>query len=169
MQGYIRQLPTLSCRPSAHTSSSTSLSPFARSPTSSFMISPLSASSRTNSHSHMALISPNSSLTISEGQNSTLSTPAKDKNTTRYMFTDQEIELVTRNIEDILQFHEAFVAELQRALSPLGFCMVPDGWEANDPDIHVRQKKGIGPPEQNVEAAIAIVSKKFATQVCFFA
>lgn len=82
------------------------------------------------------------------------------------MFSDQEIELVTRNIEEILQFHEAFVDDLRAALTPLGFCMVPeDGWEMTNP-LHVRQKKKeIGQPEQNLEAAIAIVSKKFTTQV----
>jgi hypothetical protein len=82
------------------------------------------------------------------------------------MFSDQEIELVTRNIEEILQFHEVFVDELRAALTPLGFCMVPeDGWEMTN-SLHASQeKKGISQPEQNLEAAIAIVSKKFTTQV----
>jgi hypothetical protein len=72
----------------------------------------------------------------------------------RFLFTDSELELVTRNAEDILQLHELFVRELQVALEPLGFVM--------EEDIHKPPT-----PEQldNLESAIRVVSAKFATEV----
>lgn len=81
------------------------------------------------------------------------------------MFSDEEIELVTRNIEEILQFHEIFVDDLRRALKPLGFSMATIEDVADI--IHSRQKKGIGVIDHVLEAAIAVVSKTFKTQVRF--
>jgi hypothetical protein len=79
------------------------------------------------------------------------------------MFSDDEIDLVTRNIEEILDFHEVFVDELRIALVPLGFSMVSDRSEVGDA-LHTRQK-GNGPPEPPLEAAIAAVSNMFTRQV----
>lgn len=79
------------------------------------------------------------------------------------MFSDNEIELVTRNIEEILSFHEAFIDELRTALIPLGFSMF-DGPEAGGV-LHTRQKEGIGPPEYQLEEAITVVSKTFTRRV----
>jgi hypothetical protein len=79
------------------------------------------------------------------------------------MFSDDELELVTRNIEEILRFHEVFVDELRTALIPLGFSMSYDGSEAGDM-LHMK-KKGIGPPEPPLEAAIAVISEIFTHQV----
>lgn len=82
------------------------------------------------------------------------------------MFSDQEVELVTRNIEEILQFHEAFIDELRVELTPLGFCMISEDGREMTNASHIKQKQ-TGHPEQNLEAAIGIVSKKFTNQVGF--
>jgi hypothetical protein len=74
------------------------------------------------------------------------------------MFSNEEVELVTRNIEEILHFHEDFVDELRTALMPLGFFMSSNGSEGNDA-LH------IGSPELHLEAAIEVVSKMFTRQV----
>lgn len=79
------------------------------------------------------------------------------------MFADEEVDAVTRNIEEILQFHEQFVEELRASLKPHGFTMTAVADVADT--MQFRQKKGIGPIDRNLEAAITIVSKKFATQV----
>lgn len=140
------------------------ISPFSRSPTSaSFSIPSIPSHSRANSYSQLPVTSPASSAASPEGQAPT--PPAKEKNATRYMFSDEEIELVTRNIEEILQFHEIFVDDLRRALKPLGFSMATIEDVADI--IHSRQKKGIGVIDHVLEAAIAVVSKTFKTQVRF--
>ncbi|KAJ2931646.1 hypothetical protein H1R20_g5364, partial [Candolleomyces eurysporus] len=75
----------------------------------------------------------------------------------RFLFTDGELELVTRNAEDILQLHERFVRELQDVLKPLGYIM--------EEDIHEPPT-----PEQldNLDSAIRLVSAKFATEASRF-
>lgn len=80
------------------------------------------------------------------------------------MFSDDEIELVTRNIEEILNFHEVFVDELRSTLIPLGFSIVSDRSQLTD-TLHSIQKKVIEPAESPLEAAIVVVSKMFTRQV----
>ncbi|KAF5358952.1 hypothetical protein D9758_004744 [Tetrapyrgos nigripes] len=83
------------------------------------------------------------------------------KETKKYLFTEFEVDILTRNAEQMLLFHEQFVEELKLAIAPLGF---PDlessskNWESTiSPD---KYREGIG----NVDAGIAMVSTKFAIE-----
>lgn len=49
----------------------------------------------------------------------------------RQIFSTADIDLITRNAEDILNFHEQLVHELQTLVSSLGFPMVLDGAGSN--------------------------------------
>lgn len=92
--------------------------------------------------------------------------PHKDKHTSRYMFSDKEIDLVTRNVEDIFHFHLDFVDDLRMVLEPLGFSVTSDRSESTVV-LHSKEKKGIGPPVDALEAAIAAVTSEFKSQVSF--
>jgi len=83
----------------------------------------------------------------------------KDKGLSRYLFTDAEIVLLTRNAEEVLQLHEHFVQELEAVVTPLGFSMLFH--EAAS--YMVMQKEA---EIESVDAAIGAVSTKFATEVC---
>ena len=77
------------------------------------------------------------------------------------MFTDHEIELLTRNGEVLLLLHEHFVGELRMVLEPLGFFMGDD-----KSFLGVDQSSGHGRFHLgNLNEAIRIVSTKFATEV----
>ena len=80
----------------------------------------------------------------------------------RYMFSDEQLEIVTRNIEDILFFHEQFVSQLREDLLPLGFSMTDNR--------EVGKAKGQdsamdGATDDGFEAAITAVTKIFTSQV----
>lgn len=45
----------------------------------------------------------------------------------RRVFSPADLGLITRNMEDILKFHEQLVCELRALVSPLGFPMILDG------------------------------------------
>lgn len=80
------------------------------------------------------------------------------------MFSDEEIDLVTRNVEDLLHFHQGFVQDLQIALEPLGFSLISEG--SDDPVlVYSREEKGIGPPGDALECAIAVVAEKIKHHV----
>ena len=82
------------------------------------------------------------------------------KSSARYLFSDQEVELLTRNAEELLQLHEHFVQELHTELAPLGFLMhAPQGTSTEDVRCQMEYI-------QNTDAAIRAVSTKFATEVC---
>ncbi|KAF9534700.1 hypothetical protein CPB83DRAFT_888675 [Crepidotus variabilis] len=74
----------------------------------------------------------------------------------RYVFSNHEIELLTRNAEDILRLHEHFVRELEVVLKPLGYAMDDD--ENHHDYEHLA----------NLDTAIRIVSTKFATEASRF-
>jgi len=141
LQVYFRVLPILISR--------THGSPFCRA----------SSGPWVNSYSHaVALSSSIAPLDNAASQTSSLNTAhAKEhtKSSARYLFTDQEVELLTRNAEELLQLHEHFVQELRADLAPLGFLMhAPQGAEDD-------KRQGT----QNTDAAIRVVSTKFATEV----
>lgn len=97
-----------------------------------------------------------SSATTTETQNASSSVPVSAKESSkiqsRYLFTDSEIETLTRNAEEILQLHEHFVRELRTILEPLSFTMDQDQDKGHQ---HI----------DNLDAAIRAVSTKFATEV----
>ncbi|KAL0067588.1 hypothetical protein AAF712_005303 [Marasmius tenuissimus] len=84
-----------------------------------------------------------------------------EKTVARHLFTDMEVEMLTRNAEEVLQFHERFVKELKISMDSLGIPMetADDLRTSNDP-IPERLMPGV----DNVDAAIAAVSTKFATE-----
>ena len=111
------------------------------------------------SYAQLQAAALSSSITLPEAQNASFSTPisAKESSKTqpRYLFTDSEIDALTRNAEEILQLHEHFVRELRVILEPLGFTMDQD---QDDSHQHI----------DNLDAAIRAVSTKFATEVSHY-
>ncbi|THV08383.1 Dbl homology domain-containing protein [Dendrothele bispora CBS 962.96] len=99
-------------------------------------------------------------LVIDQPSPATLIQREREKNVVRHLLTDSEVDTLTRNAEEMLQFHEQFVEELKLAMTPLGFPveLITRDWESIiSPD---KYREGIG----NVDAGIAIVSTKFATE-----
>ncbi|KAF7301818.1 DH domain-containing protein [Mycena indigotica] len=130
---YLRHLPTL-CR----TQSTFSLSP-----------------SRNSSTTHL----PKTMTTVlsDQGLNPLTSISTKPKSSARPLFTSREVDILARNVEQVLQLHENFVQELCVALSPFGFTMESDPALTSDkPQIH------------NLDDAISVVSTKFATEASRF-
>jgi hypothetical protein len=145
LQVYLRILPILVSR--------TPGSPFGRA-------SSFTSGSWVNSYSHAAALSSPIALPDSTASQTSNTAHAKEqtKSSARYLFTDQEVELLTRNAEELLQLHEHFVQELRTDLAPLGFLMhTPQGTD----DVKCQEER-----IQNTDAAIRTVSTKFATEVC---
>ncbi|KAG5648921.1 hypothetical protein DXG03_000270 [Asterophora parasitica] len=151
---YLRILPTLTCRPPPTT-------PFGRA-SSSFTSSPWVNS---YSHIHVAALSTSSTaVSDSAGTQSLNSSQTKEfpKASPRYLFTNHEVEILTRNAEEILQLHEQFVRELRKEVAPLGFPM--EAYVRSD-DLAMAKSSAVS----NADAAIRIVSTKFATESSRFA
>lgn len=77
----------------------------------------------------------------------------------RHIFTNSEVDALTRNAEEVLQFHENFVEELRTAMAPFGFRMELSSERSVDEILEGST--------QNIDEGIAIVSAKFATEVCY--
>ncbi|KAK0242610.1 hypothetical protein EDD85DRAFT_925870 [Armillaria nabsnona] len=147
---YLRNLSTVTCRtPSSsafgRTSSFTSAS---RSSSNTHLHSPLSASS--GNLSDLQSLQPLTTITLKDS-----------KAQPRYLFTNSDIELLARNAEEVLQFHENFVEEIRAALTPLGFPV--ESTEKLGTDLGIGNG-GI----DNLEACISFVSTKFATEASRF-
>ncbi|KAF9481823.1 Dbl homology domain-containing protein [Pholiota conissans] len=144
---YLRNLPTLAARPL--TSSST----FGRA-SSSFTSGPW-----IHSYTQLQATALASSATLPDTAQSAASSASikePSKSNSRYLFSDSELESLTRNSEDILLLHEHFVRELAEVLKPLGLSM-----DMREDDLgHSR----LG----NLGAAIRTVSTKFATEASRF-
>jgi len=112
-----------------------------------------------HSYSQLQAVAVSSSSNLPETQNSTIpgsvSTKEPSRASSRYLFSDAELEILTRNAEEILQLHEHFVRELRIVLEPLGIIM-----EHEDEDYGHRHLA-------QLDAAIRAVSTKFATEVIF--
>ncbi|KAF9464392.1 hypothetical protein BDZ94DRAFT_1321048 [Collybia nuda] len=146
---YLRILPTLVSR------SPTTVSTFTRA-SSSFASNPWA-----NSYSHLHVTALSSATTLADTSNNSNGLQIKEHNkgTPRYLFTDQEIELLTRNAEDILQLHEQFVRELRDEMSTIGFPM-----EVHESPLERHQADF----SRKTNAAIRAVSTKFATEASRF-
>jgi len=140
---YLRNLPTLAAR------SLTTSSTFGRA-SASFTSGPW-----VHSYTQLQAAAISSSATLPETQNFSSSTSSvkEPKTNSRYLFSDTELESLTRNAEEILQLHEHFVKELRHVLEPLDFAMEHDNEQG-----YVQ----FG----NLDSAIRAVSTKFATEVC---
>ncbi|KAF8076556.1 hypothetical protein FPV67DRAFT_1407681 [Lyophyllum atratum] len=151
---YLRILPTLVCRPPPSTTFSRASSSFTSSPW-------------VNSYTHIHAVALSaSSVTISDSSASqspsSSQTKESHKSIQRYLFTSQEVELLTRNAEEILQLHEQFVRELRADMNPLGFDMAAC---QRSEDLEKTHSQAL----QNTDAAIRVVSTKFATEASRFA
>jgi hypothetical protein len=145
----LRNLPTLVMRSLCSTSTFAS---FTTGPSSSWMHS---------STSHA------SSITGQSTELSNVPTPPSTSSyykapSSRFLFTDHEVELLTRNGEEILQLHEHFVKELCMVLEPLGFSSESDEYKGPR-EAHIADLLQLA----NVDEAIRVVSTKFSTEVVF--
>ncbi|ESK94419.1 hypothetical protein Moror_8077 [Moniliophthora roreri MCA 2997] len=149
---YLRNISTLRRNPSSSTfGRNSSFSALSRNSSSSQMTGSMSSSTGHGLDVHG--LQPLTSITTSAKE--------KEKSPARYLFTDTEVEMLTRNAEDVLQFHERFVEELKLSMSGLGIPMEPvDGTMSSDESRAEKSRPGIA----NVDAGIAVVSTKFATE-----
>ncbi|KAJ7682630.1 hypothetical protein DFH06DRAFT_1161694 [Mycena polygramma] len=112
------------------------------------------SASRTNSYTQL----PKTSVLSDQALHPLTTIHAKSKPSSRHLFTASEIDLLTRNAEEVLQLHEDFVEQLRAAVLPLGFRV---------------ELPGVGDFEEkelirNIDAAIGEISTKFATEASRF-
>jgi hypothetical protein len=161
LQVYLRLLPILTNRPSSvlHGSSSNlNLGHFSR-PSSTHAIYPLTTSLRTQSYPHLSgstQLTSAPSSTESYGASAPSAYPGreKDKYAIRHLFSPSDLDTITRNAEEILEFHERLVRELRAVVSPFGFPMSLGG----KPDVNHAQSHA-------VQRAINAVSAVFIDHV----
>ncbi|KIY67957.1 Dbl homology domain-containing protein [Cylindrobasidium torrendii FP15055 ss-10] len=136
---FIRQLPTVTARPSG--------SAFSRN--SSFTTAP-------RTQSYASLHGPHSISSSDLLGSQAIPAEKKEKYNSRYLFTTAEIDVLTRNGEEILQLHEQLVDEVRAVMVPLGFDMGLDEVSQIMPP----------PPEalSNLENALSYIATKFATE-----
>ncbi|KIJ70111.1 hypothetical protein HYDPIDRAFT_104782 [Hydnomerulius pinastri MD-312] len=166
---YLRLLPILTNRPSSSpvhgSSSNLSINHFSRSP-STHGISPLNATLHTQSYPYLNGTTQLASGTpLSEsycGSTSMYPLPGKekDKSAIRHLFSASDLDAITRNAEEILEFHEILVRELKAVVSPFGFSMILEGKPTWGDVAPHHNGGGVGPPE-SVRRAINAVSAIF--------
>lgn len=144
LQIYLRNLASVACR-------SPSSSTFGRA-SASFTSGPW-----VHSYSQLQAVALSSSTTLPDTHATQFPTKEPWKQPPRYLFSEGEIEILTRNAEELLLLHEQFVRELRALLEPLGFPM-----DQLESDKIGEQQKDI----KTLDAAIRAVSTKFATEVC---
>ncbi|KAI6047453.1 hypothetical protein EDC04DRAFT_2623368 [Pisolithus marmoratus] len=165
---YLRLLPILvtrSASASTHTSSSNlSSAPFSRTP-SLLGISYLGGSSRAPSSQYITGAKPLSSTqpTDCDAHNLLIFQPLplskdKDKNSPRHLFSPSDLDIVTRNADQILELHENLVRRLRTAVSQFGFPMKWDNEDALDQSAH----------PADLQRAIDAVSNIFIEQASSF-
>ncbi|KAG1783166.1 hypothetical protein EV702DRAFT_959925 [Suillus placidus] len=121
---YLRLLPGLTTR------SSLGMSHFSRSASPASSPPSSNPAVRTQSVYHLSTPVP---FTPCENILPVVSDPpvlvavTKEKSMMRPVFSPADLDLITRNMEEILKFHEQLVRELRALVSPLGFPMILDG------------------------------------------
>ncbi|KAH7887609.1 hypothetical protein F5I97DRAFT_859415 [Phlebopus sp. FC_14] len=130
---YLRLLPILRNRPSSPSSSNLSISHFSRSP-STPGLSPFNATLRAQSYPHLCgssqqLPAPLWTEIYGSAPPTAYALPVKEreKSSVRHLFSTEDLDAITRNAEDILNFHEKLVDELRTAVSPFGISMSSEG------------------------------------------
>ncbi|KAF9076821.1 hypothetical protein BDP27DRAFT_1442203 [Rhodocollybia butyracea] len=141
---YLRQIPTLTLKRSQSSSST-----FVRN-------SSFSALSRASSSVHLSFHDNNGLQNISS-----ISANEREKSPARHIFKNLEIDMLTRNAEEVLQFHENFVEELRQQMAPFGLRMELPSERSSDEEI-------MEGSVENIDASIALVSTKFATEASRF-
>ncbi|KAJ8523543.1 hypothetical protein ONZ45_g114 [Pleurotus djamor] len=137
---YIQQLPLLAARPLSRSHSS------------------FSAITRVGSFTYVT--SP-AAQTLTPVEGSFAAQQSKDKEPLRPLFSEDEIALLTRNIDDILELHEHFVEELRIAVSPFGLSGALTEADAHSERHYSETYEQMA---SNVEAAIKAVCTKFAIE-----
>ncbi|KAG2154943.1 uncharacterized protein EDB93DRAFT_1051011, partial [Suillus bovinus] len=122
---YLRLLPGLTTRPPPSTSSSLGMSHFSRSASPAFNTPSSNPAARTQPIHHPFSTCENVPPFISGPPAQVVVT--KEKSPMRHIFSPTDLGLITRNMEEILKFHEQLVCELRALVSPLGFPMILDG------------------------------------------
>ncbi|KIL00040.1 hypothetical protein PAXRUDRAFT_8466 [Paxillus rubicundulus Ve08.2h10] len=143
---YLRLLPILTNRPvsTLHGSSSNlSLTHLSR-PSSTYAIHPLTTSLRTQSYPHLSgstQLTSAPSPTESHGPCAISVYPGRDRDkyAIRHLFSASDLDTITRNAEEILEFHERLVRELRTVVSPFGFSMSLGG----KPDVNHAQSHAV--------------------------
>ncbi|KAF7332013.1 DH domain-containing protein [Mycena kentingensis (nom. inval.)] len=116
--------------------------------------SPFSLSpSRNSSVTHL----PKTTVLSDQGLHPLTTIHSKPKQPGRQLFTSREMELLARNAQQVLLLHENFVQELRSTLLPIGFGM---DVSANPGNEKLQMT--------NLDAAVAQVSAKFATEASRF-
>ena len=69
----------------------------------------------------------------------------KEKPTRRPLFSEQDVQLLRRNAQDLLAWHEQFVAKLEHALFPMGY-----GWVF----VKVSERRGRGLRSSSEDVAL---------------
>ncbi|KAF8557013.1 Dbl homology domain-containing protein [Imleria badia] len=107
---YLRLLPVLKNRLSHPPSSNPTIAYFARPPSSHGLY--------TYSNPHLAGSTSGPAVPHPIP-------PRVEKCTTRHLFSASDLDAITRNAEDILEFHERLVHRLRQVVSPFGISMTP--------------------------------------------
>lgn len=164
---YLRLLPILTTRLSHSPSSSLGISHFSR-PTSLAITTTSSSSTfRTQPFPHISTPVPLSpALIFSENVPPIVSSPPvlvpvtkeNDKSSMRQIISAADIDLITRNAEDILKFQEQLVHELRELVTPLGFPMILDG---ADTGMQNQRMNSL----ETLDSALDAVSMKFIERV----
>ncbi|KAG1815563.1 uncharacterized protein BJ212DRAFT_1357253 [Suillus subaureus] len=127
---YLRLLPGLTTRLPHPPSSSLGMSHFSRTTSPAFNPPSLNPAVRTQSVYHLSTpvpFSPCENIPPVISRPPALIAATKEKSLMRHVFSPVDLDLITRNMEEILKFHEQLVCELRALVSPLGFSMVLDG------------------------------------------
>ncbi|KAG1755533.1 hypothetical protein EDB19DRAFT_1625685 [Suillus lakei] len=127
---YLRLLPGLTTRPPHSPSSSLGISHFSRSASPALNPPSSNPAFRTQSVYHLSTpvpLSPCENIPPVVSGPPALVAVTKEKSLMRHIVSAADLDLITRNMEEILKFHEQLVCELRALVSPLGFSMVLDG------------------------------------------
>ncbi|KAG2369598.1 hypothetical protein BDR07DRAFT_1476712 [Suillus spraguei] len=127
---YLRLLPGLTTRLPHPSSSSLGMSHFSRSASPAFNPPSSNPTVRTHSVYHLSTpvpFSPCENIPPVASGTSAVVAVTKEKYLMRHVFSPADLGLITRNMEEILKFHEQLVSELRALVSPLGFPMILDG------------------------------------------
>ncbi|KAL0949369.1 hypothetical protein HGRIS_009438 [Hohenbuehelia grisea] len=134
---YLRQLSLLACRPIGRSHSS------------------FSAISRVGSFTHLG-------QAAQPAASSTLHGPRLDQPPPRPVFSEKDIQVLTRNAEGLLELHERFVAELRLALEPYGLAAALS--LARDAERHYADSELVDSLAVHIDDAVTVVCAKFATE-----
>lgn len=157
---YLRLLPGLTTRLPNPPSSSLGMSHFSRSASPAFYPPSSNPAVRTQSVYHLSTpvpFSPCENIPPVVRGPPAPSAVMREKSLMRHVFSPADLDLITRNMEEILKFHEQLVCELRALVSPLGFPMILDGASGG---VTIMQKEYMRNLE-TLHSALDAVATKF--------